>query len=169
MATPRKTVEALEKSAIKMSPDEFRAIFESTLSATADIDLQSRLFFLAGMYLDQHPGAFLLSRQLAEKFLEDEDYNRLLAGLKGIYHSSATENEVVRWFLVVMKRDDWDAKCAGLYRLDILLNDRGPPVVEQIDAETMLSLRQTLVQIQQDADDEWDRNVAARCLANLKH
>ena len=109
--TPREIAERLTNTALQFSPDELESIINRTLAATDDADVQSRLTWIAGMYLDQHPNAFMLSDSLVRQFLQSTNYDRLLAGLKGIQHCNATDDDVVSCLISVMMRSTAIARC----------------------------------------------------------
>jgi hypothetical protein len=165
METPREIAERLATTEKDFTPSEFEKIFTSTLAKTAEIDVQSRLMWVAGMFLDKHPEAFQLPRSLAEGLLASDDFDHYLAGLKGIQHSGAAVGEIVEFFVAAMQRTDWDDRYAALYRLHSLIHTS--PISCRSVANNQ-DLKPVLTQIAQSAPQEHARECAKSCLAILQ-
>jgi hypothetical protein len=165
METPREIAERLAATAKDFTPSEFEKIFTSTLANTADIDVQSRLMWVAGMFLDKHPEAFQLPRSVAERLFASDDYDHLLAGLKGIQHSGAAMDEIIGFFVAAMQRTAWDDRYAGLHRLHSLMHSS--PISWHSVANNQ-DLKPVLTQIAESAPDEHARECAKCCLTKLQ-
>ena len=126
---PRDAMEALERKAEDMSPESFQQAYDCVVAASPDRRALARLMWIAGMYLDRHPGAFQLPRAFAEELLASDDFDQLLAGLKAIRHSSASTSETIAHFVEVMKRSSWEERYAGLYQLEQVVCGNAASVV----------------------------------------
>ena len=169
LADPRETVEMLSsRIGPNISPEMFRGVFERTLAASSDIEVLSVLMFEAGMYLDRHPGAFVLPRDLAEQLLNSDDLDHRLAGLKALHHGVASPAEIVAHVTRALKREDREDRWAGLSQLTYLLEEQGPRLAEAVEREALDELRKVLAQMMDTATDANVRPMAARCGALLQ-
>ena len=150
-----------------ISPEMFKRVFDRTLAASSDIEVLSGLMFVAGLYLDRHPGAFPLPRNLADQLLASEDLDHRLAGLKSLRHSMASSGEIVAQITTALKRDDWQERWAGLSQLGRLLEDKGSQLAEPTEGRTLDELRDVLMQLADTAPDADTRRAAAHCRALL--
>ncbi len=97
LADSRETVAMLtHRIGQDISPKVFRKAFDRTLAASSDVEVLSGLMFVAGLFLDRHPGAFTLPRRLADQLLASEDLDHRLAGLKAIRHTAASSGDQLR-------------------------------------------------------------------------
>lgn len=124
----------------------------------------ARLIWLAGMYLGRHPGAFELPRALAEEFLASDDFDELLAGLKGIRYSSASTSEIIIHLLTVMKRNDWEERYAGLYQLHQMVGTNSPGIVATTEPTVLDRMLVVLAEVASHAPDRDARDIASRCI-----
>ncbi|NUN03862.1 MAG: hypothetical protein HUU41_22365 [Bryobacteraceae bacterium] len=168
LADPRETVEMLTfRIGPDISPEMFKKVFERTLAASSDIEVLSGLIWVAGMYLDRHPGAFPLPRNLADELLASEDLDHRLAGLKALRHSTASSPEIVAQITTALKRDDWQEKWAGLSQLGQVLEATGLQLMGATDHKTLEELRSVLTEIADTVPDANARRAAAHCRALL--
>ena len=168
LADPQETVTLLAfRIGPYISPEMFRNVFERTLAASADIEVLSGLMFVAGLYLDRHPGAFPLPRKGADQLLASADLDHRLAGLKALRHSMASSSEIIAQIIVALKRDDWQERWAGLSQLAQLLEQGGSQLAEATEQKTLAELRNVLTQVANIAPDTNARRAAAHCIALL--
>lgn len=166
VADPPETVELLSRFARHLSPALFKKVFDRTLQTSSDIEVLSRLMWVAGMYLDRNLGAFPLPRSLADRLLASEDLDHRLGGLKALRHSLASSDEVVRQITAAMKRG-WEDKWAGLSPLCRILDEQGARLADAISAETLNELRNVLAHIAETDSEPDARRAAARCIGLL--
>jgi hypothetical protein len=168
LADPRETVEMLSlRIGRDISPDLFRKAFDRVVAASSDIDVLSGLMFVAGLYLDRHPSAFSLPRNLAHLLLRSADVDHRLAGLKALRHSTSSSGEIIVLLTAALKSDDCQERDAGLSQLQQLLETDERPRVEAADQETLDELRDVLAEVVDTALDVNTRRAAARCAALL--
>lgn len=160
---PRDAVETLERKAPDMSPESFKQAYDCVVTAAPDRRVLARLMWIAGMYLDRHPGAFQLPRALTEELLASDDFDQLLAGLKALRHSSASTNEMIARFLEVMKRTTWEERYAGLYQLGLVVCGDAVSIVAATGQPVLDDMRTMLAEIASQASDDHARDLASRC------
>jgi len=159
----REALEMLERQGPNTSPERFKQVYDYILAASQDRDILARLMWVAGMYLDRHPGEFRLPRAISEEFLASDDFDRLLGGLKAIRHSTASTSEIIAHFLAVMKRDTWDERYAGLHQLAQMVCESGARVLTPTEQTVLDDVRVVLEDIASHAPDEHARDLASRC------
>ena len=135
------------------------------MTASSDRRVLSRLMWLAGyVFLVGTLAHFELPRALAEEFLASDDYDELLAGIKGIRYSSASTSEIIAHFVTVMERTDWEEKCAGLYQLHQVVGDNTPGIVSATEQSELDRMLRVLADIASNAPHDHDRDVASQCI-----
>lgn len=150
-----------------LSNEVFKRVFDRTLAASSDIDVISGLMFVAGLYLDRHPDAFLLPRNLADKLLASDDLDHRLAGIKAFRHSMVSLNEIFAQIVAALNRDDCEEKWAGLSQLEQLLEEKGRQLAEATQQNVLQELRNVLTQLADTTQDTNIRRAAAHCRALL--
>lgn len=169
LASPSETVELLQQRICRQaSVDLFKRIFDRTLSASSDIDVLSGLMWVAGMYLDRHPGAFQLPRNLAEQLLVSDDLDHRLAGLKAFRHSNASRAEVVTQLTAALQRGVREDRWSALFQLGEVLDAIKVQRLEASVAETLVALRIVLTSIAGTDPDDNVRRAAERCIGLLR-
>jgi len=164
LADPRETVALLTfRIGPLISPEMFLSVVERTVAASSDMNVLSGLMFVAGLYLDRHPGAFRLPRNLADQLLASED----LDGLKALRHTLASPTEIVAQIVRALKRDDWQEKWGGLAQLRNVLED-GTQLAEAAEQEAVSDLLNVLAQIADTDSDDDARRVAGHFNALLR-
>lgn len=159
----RDAMEILERQARDISPESFKQAYDCVVAASPDRRVLARLLWLAGMYLGRHPGAFELPRALAEEFLASDDYDELLAGLKGIRYSSASTSDIIAHFLAAMKRNAWEERYAGLYQLHQVVCEDAASVVAATEQSVLDDMQVLFAEMASQAPDDDAREVASRC------
>lgn len=164
LAVPREAVAILKgRIGPHISPEMFKRAFQRTLAESSDIEVLSGLMWVAGMYLDRHPGAFQLPRELADQLLASEELDHRLAGLKALRHTGASSTEILVQITGVLKRDDWHEKWAGLSQLRQLLEEKGPTLADATEQRTLEELQTILEHLADTDPDANARRAAAHC------
>ena len=154
----------VKRKAEDMSPESFQQAYDCVVAASPDRRVLARLMWIAGMYLDRHPGVFQLPRALAEELLASDDFDQLLAGLKAIRHSSASTSETIAHFVEVMKRSTWEERYAGLYQLEQVVCGNAASVVAATGQSVLIEKVVGLVSLKDGLDLS---TVAGRLMANV--
>jgi hypothetical protein len=163
----REALQMLERIGPSTPPETFISVYDSVLAASPDRDALAHLMFIAGMFLDRYPGVLELPRTIAEEFLASDDFDELLAGLKAIRHSTASSGEVVAHFLTVMKRNEWEVRCAGLFQLGQVVSENATDVAATTDQSVLNDLLAVLTDMAAKAPDDHLREHATRCRAAI--
>ena len=83
---------------------------------------------------------------------------------RGNWYSSASTSEIISHFLVVMKRNDWEERYAGLFQLHQVVCENAPSVVAATEQSVLDSMLVLLADIASQAPDDHARDVASRCI-----
>ena len=148
-----------------LSPQLFKTVVEHTLAASSDIEALSPLMFSAGLYLEKHPGAFVLPVQLAKQLLASDDFDHRLGGLRSLPHTTASLSDIAAHVTAVLQRDDWMTdRWSGLSLFMRVLDEKGPRQSESIEQNALDRLQAVLAQLADTAPDENARRVVEHCM-----
>lgn len=163
LAEPAEAVGLLDRVAHLISAELFQQFIERVTSRCNDIGVISRLMFLAGMFLDRHPGAFQLSKQLSEQLWASDDFDERLGAIKSFPHTGASDEEILARFTSILRQNDFlDHPCA-LSLLSRFLQRRGPQIARWPVGEVTAQLQAVLAEIKSNDQDADARRLAAQC------
>lgn len=132
----------------------FSAMFQRLVPECSDARVLHSLVGAAVDFLRYHPGAFEISRELADRLLESQDPERRIIGLKALCrHCRTPPMELVNFVLGALKSENWSEACGGLHELIGLL-ERSQIRKETLTVRRLNELHDALIRVCESPEDD---------------
>ncbi|PQO41928.1 hypothetical protein [Blastopirellula marina] len=144
-----------------LSVDSFRHLYDWLINASDDLDYLSLVLNTSGDFLDQHPGAFQLPKDLAESLLSSSDGEFRIRGFRAYRHTSATDTEIVSAVTRLLQLGGFDDTWVALSGIDRVVSVRGIDCFRNAAQEELQALLEALQMTADTHEDPHARKSAA--------